>query len=115
MTTYIVTFYNESEISRLLVTTIGLTFCSTCLLPNRSLKTKLQSKLNLSRRPRCREAPELRSTQDGCVVAVLRPAVREQKVRVVQNIEKFRPEFQIGSFRRSKILEGRQVPGRVAG
>src|ERR1700730_11815828 len=105
----------ESEIRRLLATTKGLTFCASCLLPNRSLKTKLQRKLNLPWRPRRCEAPELRSTKNGCVVAVLRPAVRKQEVRVVQDIKELCPEFQICSFRRSEILEGRKIPGRVAG
>ena len=79
------------------------------------LKTKLQSKLNLPWCPRRREAPELRSTKNGCVVAVLRPAVRKQEVRVVEDIKELCPEFQIGSFRHSEILEGRKIPGRVAG
>jgi len=79
------------------------------------LETNLQSKLNLPWSSRRGESALLRRSQNRRVVAVLRPAVREQKIGMVQDIEKFRPELQVRAFGHMEILEYRHIPGSVAG
>lgn len=73
------------------------------------LETNLQSKLNLPWSSRRGESALLRRSQNRRVVAVLRAAIREQEVSVVQDIEEFRAELQVCPFSHRNVLEDRHV------
>src|SRR6202022_168832 len=77
------------------------------------LERQLKSELDLPRVAGRSEEAELRGSQDGGIVGVLRASLGKQEVRMVQKVEEFRAKFQSGPFASFEILKYRQIPGLV--
>src|SRR4029077_155519 len=95
------------------------------LLAN-SLKIELQSELDLSRcacRQRITEAAHVRGGDGIDVIRIKlqgrrlgtdRAKLSKQEVRVVEDIEEFRPEFEMHLLANRKLLDQRSIPSLVA-
>ena len=70
---------------------------------------EFERELNLSWRLGCCEVPEARSIAYRCTDGSAGRSGCEEWVVMVQNIEEFRTEFEVGSLRESKQFEEREV------